>query len=450
MPPTRNERLAVGGSGGSGNVTADWSPQGFQVTDQSVRYVWAEITDGTNPYAWFQVDETDAPGFPGFATTDVTLKGSATVGDWPAYEISGNANVAAGTKVQLWPAPSLDHWLFVAPADETTAAGDCPGGCGTLVGLADDACLSLEVVCATGSFSAMSTTQVTDAAAQLRNTAAGTWTLQEWVDGSPGSWQDFNFDWTGGTGTVVLTFEADGTPVLNLGGNPLYLRCAAADATFVGGPRNGFTGGGSPPTEACAPNDFVLRVACTCCSIDGWEGPDVTGVTKWYCVDTGDGCPGEAMPLTVEDRCDDTIVICSGPYDTQEEAEADCPPPTPVTISGCPDHPVSRTLRLEFTAASGDCSCLLGETVDLNYNGTAWVGTFNPCGSSPTTTVTATYDPGFGTFGAFVCSMSGAFTHGDVFFFIDSCDPFVILGQNFGSWNSGCTSAADGTLSETV
>lgn len=121
MPPTRNERLAVGGSG---NITADWSPQGFQITDQSVRYVWAEITGNSGArYSWSQVDETDT-SFPAFATSDFTLRGTTAAGEWPAYEISGSTTVAAGTKVQLWPSPSGEFWLFTAPPPASGVTSD--------------------------------------------------------------------------------------------------------------------------------------------------------------------------------------------------------------------------------------------------------------------------------------------------------------------------------------
>lgn len=53
--------------------------------------------------------------------------------------------------------------------------------------------------------------------------------------------------------------------------------------------------------------------------LDGYAGPG------WYCVrdaGTEDAC--EALYLANEDRCDDTIEICSGPYLSEEAAVAGC------------------------------------------------------------------------------------------------------------------------------
>lgn len=59
------------------------------------------------------------------------------------------------------------------------------------------------------------------------------------------------------------------------------------------------------------------------CAIPGWAGPG------WYCVRAASGSGGSGgdcgpLFLTVEDECDTSIVICSGPYATEAAAEEVC------------------------------------------------------------------------------------------------------------------------------
>ena len=100
----------------SGEMTVDWGPQGLQITDGRPRPVWGRITGvaaATNRYSWTQVNESDSTlpdlgsGFAGSGTTDV--------GQWPAYEVTGNTLVSVGTKVMLWPSPSGQFWIFFFP-----------------------------------------------------------------------------------------------------------------------------------------------------------------------------------------------------------------------------------------------------------------------------------------------------------------------------------------------
>lgn len=115
-----NEHTRRDAVSGAGDLTADWGPQGLQITDARPRPVWARITGvagGTNRYSWVQIDESDTtlPDWgAGFALT-----GSTTVGQWPAYEVTGNGSVATGTKVQLWQSPAGQFWLFYSPTGIT-------------------------------------------------------------------------------------------------------------------------------------------------------------------------------------------------------------------------------------------------------------------------------------------------------------------------------------------
>jgi len=89
--------------------------------------------------------------------------------------------------------------------------------------------------------------------------------------------------------------------------------------------------------EACDTYAFTICLECSCCPIDGWDG------AGWYCVldaatgtgtEAGNGTGSNlgciAVYLTDDDKCDDTITICSGPYASEASAEVYCPTDTPI------------------------------------------------------------------------------------------------------------------------
>lgn len=85
---------------------------------------------------------------------------------------------------------------------------------------------------------------------------------------------------------------------------------------------------GSGTTE-CDQEVFTVCLSCACCPIDNWGGEG------WYCVIdgsfTGTGTSAancSVLFLTEADRCDEDIVICSGPYATEAEAQVVCPDDT--------------------------------------------------------------------------------------------------------------------------
>ena len=94
----------------TGGVSVGTGGRGIELVDYRNEPIWARITGGTNPYSWVQVDETDTPTLSDLAGG---LTGSTTQGE--AYEISGSATVASGTKVQLYFSPTQDQLLFMAP-----------------------------------------------------------------------------------------------------------------------------------------------------------------------------------------------------------------------------------------------------------------------------------------------------------------------------------------------
>lgn len=243
---------------------------------------------------------------------------------------------------------------FAVAGGADGATGSCGTTCGTLAGLAGDEGLSFEVVCARGEFSAFDPLQETGgvplSAAQFRPTGTGVWTLQYW-NGS--AWANFTFNWTGGTGSVVFTWNATLLPTLTIGGTSVTLLCLSADATFVGGRRNGLAGGGAIAAD-CEPNDIVFRVACDCLSLDGWQGPG------FYCVlGAEEDCEGDdpsCVELIESDRCSEAIQICSGVYEDEEACECEEP--------ACAAGP----FELTFTGWTGD-STWMNDTFDVPYGG---------------------------------------------------------------------------------
>lgn len=188
------------------------------------------------------------------------------------------------------------------------------------------------------------------------------------------------------TGAVEFNFSR-GSMHLSVGGLEL-VNCG--NGCFKGGPITGHDedfGTGSPiPQTACAGRTFQCCISCTCCSIPGWGGPG------WYCVHnsaiTGTGTLPEdciAVELLDEDRCDTSIEICSGPYDTEEEADLACMAAgtgsgtsPPVSIECC-DPPPGLLLYAHFSGALAEMGTvtLTGGPFPLtNWSGASSCGGF--------------------------------------------------------------------------
>lgn len=220
-------------------------------------------------------------------------------------------------------------------------SGSCATTCGSLGRLADDACLTLTLVCASGSFADIDTSQFDGV---IAFGAGGVWTFEKW-DGD--SWEPVVIDYEGGTGGAVFTWNATPLPTFTLDGIELTLMCLGEDATFAAHPRNGVTGDPGWEAEAsCESNELVLRVTCTCCPLDGFTGDG------WYGVDAaaGDCSPCAAVYLSLDDgsACDDTIKICTERFDTEAEAISAC---SDATFPACDALPAS----LDYTVTSDGC-----------------------------------------------------------------------------------------------
>lgn len=238
-------------------------------------------------------------------------------------------------------------------------AGACAGGCGSLLSAADhaDVAFALEVLCNTGSFDhatfAEDFDDVSLAGAQFRRSGAATWTLLYWSV-SLETWVPWELNTGTVAGSVVLTFDATdtgnhGMPILRVDGVALRTTCDERDAVFRGGPRNGFTGAGSVPTPGgCLPDDFTLRVPCTCLWPDGWTGPG-------YYPTAETDCEAECLAVLIEDPCAFTGIICGPRFDTLAEAE-----------TWCEGFPLCATAPASMTYVVVSDGCLNGHTDTLN------------------------------------------------------------------------------------
>lgn len=272
-----------------------------------------------------------------------------------AFTPDNDETLTAGQRGWLEADPNAGGWFFLA-AGGGAGGSACGGSCGSLVGLAADATLRLELVCATGSFADIDPDQF---AAVYAFGSGGTWEFQIWDDGAE-DWVDFELlTYPAGTPITPVTFTWNSTPFpeLVLGTIDITRTCLGSDATFAGGPRNGLEGDPAwVPDGECPSNELVLKVSCSCEVLDGWGGADEEGTP--YCV-AASSCDDEkaCVLLYPGDECAATadFVICSGPYTDMTACEAACDPPAPTAPCQVRDF---TGATVAITLKTGDCSCL--------------------------------------------------------------------------------------------
>lgn len=280
-----------------------------------------------------------------------------TVHDW-----TGQGGGSGQRAISLYDPRSDRHYLVSAAAsgdgsDGSSSAGSCGGGCGTLTGALDDWCYSLRVVCNEGEFDhpnfAQNYSGVPLSAARFRSTGSGVRNLQFW-NASTSGYANWLFDWSGGAGVAVLSYDSTdgpthGTPILRLGGTALRTVCAEANATFLGGRNNGFTGAALPPDTACDPNDFVVKAECDCCLLAGYTGPGWYGIVASDEDCETDTCAAVFLTTADGSACDDgTILICTERFDTEEEAEESCTGFGPTDTLSCDSGALSYSIPLQW------------------------------------------------------------------------------------------------------
>lgn len=326
--------------------------------------IWAIITgqaSATNRYAWTQINDADITGtFSANLSTYFAASGTSDEAGRCAYEINGSKSVPTGAKVLMRPGGDGSFWVFsyLGATVESTSAALATGA--WVAGLTSADCLRLTVVSATGACSAIDAEQ----------DIALAW------DAVDSRWEStataFTGTGSGGTGQVVFG-RTNGVP---------YMQIDSVYGTYLGGDGGGgllFAFGGAVLCGGSAGecnNAFTVRIACDCCPIAGWDG------AGWYCVldEGGEDCETDdrvAVELLEADRCDDTITICSGPYATEEEADAACPT-TPVANACCPG---GAAPVLDVTIGGAVGAGVYVVTYDAaGANGVGWYSPTTPVG----------------------------------------------------------------------
>jgi len=380
---------------------------------------------------WFPVEVTGESSAGRYTFDEWAVDGN---GDWAAKTGGRRATAenpavamfglfAAGDFALARSGPTAGGTLWeLAPLTGSGGASCESAGCDGLVGLEEEWCLKMTLACHEGRFADMDEDQFAAVFGWYDEVEEG-WIFYVWDPEVP-DWVEFEMDWGGGTGNVVLTFEADGTPVLTVGGTlTMYYEPCATGGRFTGGPRNGFTGGTAP--ELCEPNAFTVVVECSCCAIDSWQGDG------FYCVEDTGPSDCYAVELLEEnlDHCDDgdPFVICSGPYATQELAEAACPPaPPPIETGCCPDDPVPQSLTATVTSGGA-----YDGTYALTYRSGVWSfilddGAIGSCGAGGTEAILVLQCNGSNQWEFY----TDDFVFGPFAVTTEACDPFQLVFDN--------------------
>jgi hypothetical protein len=346
----RGQGVSTGGGGGSVYYRDHFPAELTTAFNASVGYSWKRrVLDRSTP-------EFVTPTAP-------------TAGQF-AFTPDNDETLRVGTQGYLLAEPNGAGWTFLPTgSDSAVVDGDCKSACGTIVGDQDDAAYALSVVCHEGEFAGATFAEdyndIPLSAAQLRHisgTGSGTLHRLQYWDCVGLAWTDWLFNYVGGSGTVELTFQTaagpdHGDPILKINSTTLLTRCVGGDTTFTGGRKNGFTGG-TPPTDPCAPNDFTLRLSCTCKAIDGYQGEG------FYCVvaatDPGGCATGTkfCVELLETDKCSTTYVICDCVFPDDPACLASCGGGGgPIPAPACGGHTFTAA-TCNVSNKTGNCTCM--------------------------------------------------------------------------------------------
>ncbi|MDY3555299.1 hypothetical protein R5W24_004440 [Gemmata sp. JC717] len=253
------------------------------------------------------------------------------------------ARPVAGDRTKLVSATSGPARLLVAPTETGTerryvllgggsgagdggGSGGTAGGCGWVAGLTADDCLEAKAFGASGRCSALTA----GAAASLTTEDGATWTGALTLGGV-----EYAVSFTrGACGEPCATLTAPGGSGGTFKGT--LESCSGSSATFA------FGGGLCTGAKCGGPRRNLVRVQVRWVQCDFEEG--------WYCVKDCDTGETAAVELLDGAQYDDSIEIVSGPYATQEEADAAC---GPVTVVCCGDTPLPRQVRATISGFGG-------------------------------------------------------------------------------------------------
>lgn len=325
----------------SGWVYADFVYDGSNIADVND---WADAASN----AWFgwQFDDTDVV-FPGIQNWFPT--GWESYIEWTYQKREGQPFASTHVVRGPWDDFAAGGWQTSSSNGGVPLCGSVDTG--WAAGLLDTECLFMTVLKADGLCSNIDTTQE----GYMRwKESDSKWVFQEW-DCELEQWVDKNF--------VVDTIEAplkfwvddaSGDARLEIAGitRKLMWVCSGDGTIVFSGGTELMCGGVSPPAAVQCDNNFLIKLQCVCCPIDGWQG------NGYYCiVNEGEDCDVDTVEaVLLIDPCTEGIIICSCRYDTLEEAEVACGIPVDAP---CQDLDfATKTVTATLSNKTGDCSCL--------------------------------------------------------------------------------------------
>lgn len=242
----------------------------------------------------------------------------------------------------------------IAPPQEIV----CDPGCGWIAGMASGWCLTGNVIGAWGQCEGINTSQTFT----LRySTGEDKWVSQQFITGQ--GWVDQDFTYHQGQGPLRVWLDGTTDSIAaSINDIDLVLHCCGENyAIFAGGAKIDPTFCTGTIPEPCPPNVFRVKVQCTACPPD----PDCTpiagwGGAGWYCIEVDSACT-TVVELIDQDRCDNQITICSGPYASEEIAIISCT--GPISTSCCEEAVPANLYASGFDVGF----CNIG-TIHLVYN----------------------------------------------------------------------------------
>lgn len=172
------------------------------------------------------------------------------------------------------------------------------------------------------------------------------------------------FEYGDGYSGTFEFFFFEGRFHLRLGGKDL-LECGNGcySGSWITGHFGPQTGTG-PDNDSCDGEVITVCVECDCCPIEGWQGPGYYCIRDTYPTGTGFSGTGTgtgaadcvAVELYEIDKCDESITICSGRYETEQAAIDACDPVS--ILVPCCNNEVPAILNVTVTGKTGTCTCL--------------------------------------------------------------------------------------------
>jgi hypothetical protein len=194
----------------------------------------------------------------------------------------------------------------------------------------------------------------------------GVWTGTTQFVTDTDSW-DVLYEWPAGACCPQLTFD-NGTAV-----SLRYMGCDNGKLVFIG--YGTLLCAQNVDETPCADNSFAVELECVQCPNPDYAGPG------WYCVAVT-GCTGERSCIEYTSDPGAGVVLCLGPYTTEEECGDNCIVDTVTLCGGAVTLPTVLFVRwpddyIYDGANSNYRFCVSGQPYYASYAGTLTTLTYN-------------------------------------------------------------------------